>query len=273
MKKFCKMCVKQGRKRPNLVAEKGGKGLCSVHYRRKLAYRGEPQGLVPMGRAQEHLSALRDAGVTLPRMAKLSGVSARSLELILYGERESVRALTEQKILSIGISQATELKDKGKSQVASLGTVRRLQSLRRLGYSIKDLADRVGLTRAALDAILGQPDRKWVNQSTAEAVKKVFAELQATPPPETATTRRAAEVAKERGWPLPLAWDEDAIDDPSAEPHDVERRKTDWYQEYLDIKENLGITTQSQIARRMGIREEALYQRLKRLKQTEESAA
>ncbi|QAY06619.1 hypothetical protein SEA_COOKIES_89 [Mycobacterium phage Cookies] len=273
MKKFCKMCVKQGRKKPNLVAEKGGKGLCSVHYRRKLAYRGEPQGFVSASPAREHLSTLREAGVTLPRMAKLSGVSSRSLECILYGQRASVRALTEQKILSISVSQYAGVEAAGKSQVPALGTVRRLQSLRRLGWSIKYLADRAGLTRAAVDLILRDGDKKWVHQRTAEAVKKLFAELQTTSPPESAYTRRAVATAVKRGWPLPLAWDEDEIDDPAAEPHDIERRGSDWHQEYLDIKENLGITTRRKIAERMGITEETLYQRLKRLQKLEEEAA
>ena len=103
------------------------------------------------------------------------------------------------------------------------GTRRRIQALMRCGWSMSLLATRLGQPRQVLRAKLHVRGR--VTPATAAAVRALYDELWDRPPPAgTRFERRAATMARryatERGWVPPLAWDEDAIDDPAAVPAD-----------------------------------------------------
>lgn len=108
------------------------------------------------------------------------------------------------------------------------GTRRRLQALMRCGWSLSLLAARLGQSRQSLRAKM---HRRRVTAATACAVRGLYDDLWDKPPPEgTRFERRAAtmarEYAQERGWALPMAWDDDQIDDPAASPADGWERGT-----------------------------------------------
>jgi hypothetical protein len=109
------------------------------------------------------------------------------------------------------------------------GTRRRLQALIWNGWSLGALSVRLGCSRQALRVKL---DYARVSAATAAAVRQVYDELWDQPPPERDRfERRAATMARryarERGFAPPLAWDEDAIDDPGAGPADGWERHDD----------------------------------------------
>ena len=101
------------------------------------------------------------------------------------------------------------------------GTRRRLQALMRNGWSMGLLSARLGCTRQVLRKKLGESER--CTAATAAAVRDLYDDLWDQAPPEgDRFERRAATMARryaaERGWVVPLAWDEETIDDPDAGP-------------------------------------------------------
>jgi len=101
------------------------------------------------------------------------------------------------------------------------GTQRRIQALMRNGWSLPLLAGRVGCSRQVLRLILHRSER--VTPATAAAVRALYDDLWDQEPPRGERRQRESvtktrKYAADRGWPPPLAWDDDAIDDPAAGP-------------------------------------------------------
>lgn len=105
----------------------------------------------------------------------------------------------------------------------ALGAVRRLQALQRLGWSMYPIADAAGMDAAVLYQIA---DRKTaVHRTTYEAILRAYERLSMTIPPETTKGERISAVrarkrAERLGYPPPLAWPDDRIDDPNYQPDD-----------------------------------------------------
>jgi transcriptional regulator with XRE-family HTH domain len=91
------------------------------------------------------------------------------------------------------------------------GTNRRLQALAALGWSQSELASRLGFTFQNVSRLATEAR---VNRDTAAKVRALYDELSMTPGPSV----RAQREAQRKGWPVPLAWDDDKIDDPAARP-------------------------------------------------------
>jgi len=104
--------------------------------------------------------------------------------------------------------------------VDAAGTRRRVQALMRNGWSTGALAARSGRTAGAVWQMLRY---ERVSPATAAAWRALYDELWDQEPPhgtrfERQAAARARRHASERGWPPPLAWDDDEIDDPAAVP-------------------------------------------------------
>ena len=109
------------------------------------------------------------------------------------------------------------------------GTRRRLQALIWNGWSLSTLAGRYGCTPKGVRRMLAY---ERVGQGTAGKVRALYDDLwDQSPPQGTPYERRAVTTARgyarERGWVPPLAWDEDAIDDPAAVPAQGWRRRSE----------------------------------------------
>ena len=92
------------------------------------------------------------------------------------------------------------------------GTRRRLQALVAIGWTAPLIGARLDVTQALITRLYHRPR---VNSQTAAAVRALYDELWNVPGPSW-RSRYRARVA---GWPPPLAWDDDTIDDPTAWPH------------------------------------------------------
>lgn len=104
--------------------------------------------------------------------------------------------------------------------VDATGTRRRLQALAALGWSAREIAERHGLHR---DTVRWWYRMPRVERATAVKVAAWYDEMSMMlPPMETSSERRSATTtrgqARAKGWPPPLAWDDDMIDDPNAAP-------------------------------------------------------
>lgn len=100
-----------------------------------------------------------------------------------------------------------------------VGVVRRIQALARLGWSAPQISAECGVPYTTIARLRDQEDRRWVGKDELrDAIAAAYDALSMKVPPYTRWTVRVANVAAAAGWPPPLAWDEDAIDDPTAEP-------------------------------------------------------
>lgn len=183
---------------------------------------------------REHVAALQASGLGLKFVAKRSGVAHGALWKLMYGKKHDgvyvpskrVRRDTADKLLALqpGLSLLAD-----GAKVPGVGTMRRLQALGCLGWSIGRLAVECGLDRQALDRAMHGGD---VQVATARAAAAAYERLWDTAAPENDHRERIAASrsrrrAQELGWAPALAWDDDAIDDPAAAPlhrlHDDQR--------------------------------------------------
>lgn len=101
--------------------------------------------------------------------------------------------------------------------VPAIGAVRRLRALAAIGWPNGLLAQRLDV-EAAIIRYLIQPQKRWrpkvVDAAIADRIAARFEQMQLMPGPCDKTRRQARSLA----WAPPLAWDEEALDDPDARP-------------------------------------------------------
>lgn len=112
--------------------------------------------------------------------------------------------------------------------IPALGTHRRLQALMAAGWNAALLAREAGRAERWVSNILA---RQRVNRTTARRVIDLYDRLWDQPPPQGTSGQKAAvtivrRLARERGWLLPMALDDDRIDDPAWTPDRVSDRRT-----------------------------------------------
>lgn len=95
--------------------------------------------------------------------------------------------------------------------VDSTGAHRRLQALACMGHDAARIARHIGLSTAAVHHLLR---RKNVLAGKLALVKKAYADLADV----QGTSWRVRQIAADKNWAPPMAWDDDTIDDPNAEP-------------------------------------------------------
>lgn len=142
------------------------------------------------------------------------------------------------------------------SRLPATGTRRRLQALAALGWPSAEIAARLGVSDAAV--IARTSSSRTVDRTNAARIRRVYDELSMTVGPSSITRKRA--LAK--GWVPPLAWDDDSIDDPSAEPQGVGYMRTpvaDTIRELQDLGLDL-----NQIADRLRVTKNAVELALSR---------
>lgn len=219
------------------------RNLCNPHY----IASGQAHGYVDAGPARERLKVLRGHGLTIV-MLETYGVT-RSVIARVDRREQQIHRLTEQRILNIPIPISVIPSG---AEVPALGTVRRLQALAAIGWPQTVMADRLGMTQSMLGNRMG---RTHVTAKTAAMIADLFTELQSVPGPSQISRQRA--IAK--GWEPPFAWDEESIDDPSAElGKPVPSTASERIQELHD----LGIRDVYRIAERLGIKPASVERQL-----------
>lgn len=177
---------------------------------------GTWQPFVDADPARRHLRALSTAGVGRRRVAELTGLTETCLTRLTSGgpngrpPTRRIRPDTERKILAIAsVDVAAGV------IIDSTGTVRRLRALHALGWTFTALAAEIGWTVQNLSTMLGAAR---VTRNTADLVTALYDRLSMTTAPDTPSASRSRRAAARNGWFTPLAWDDDAIDDPAAVP-------------------------------------------------------
>lgn len=161
---------------------------------------------------------------------------------------------------------------RGPAHRDATGVTRRLQALAAIGWSIEDLAARIGVTPRAVQLWRGG-HYPTVRPETAATVGRLYEELQGTAGPSP----RSRENATRSGWASPLAWDDDAIDDPAAEPIGVGAPQRHARVDLGEVRflESFGMSRNS-VATRLGVAPESIeraeYRALERTRAAVERA-
>lgn len=106
----------------------------------------------------------------------------------------------------------------GEIMIDGTGTRRRVQAMVSLGWSLGEIGARIGMRHYSVSDLLEKPGLRRVYPPTAEKVRAVYDEIGMLPAPDDWLHQRNARMAKGRGFPGPLAWDDEMIDDPHAIP-------------------------------------------------------
>jgi len=181
--------------------------------RRQQAYGRYDQHQRPATHARNHIKTLRQTGIVIGQIAKLSGVSTDTIGRISLGKNKTIQAITEKKILAIKPDPANV---RPVTLIDGTGTARRLQALVTLGWSQAGLGRMLGAETPQMWKIIhGQP----VTQAMANRITDLYNELWNREPPqetyaEKHSYRTAKNAARRNGWLPPLCWDEDRMDDP-----------------------------------------------------------
>jgi len=213
------------------IGSNSGRGMCkgcyTRHIRRETAYgRWEPRVTTDATRA--HLEQLFEIGLRQTQIARLSGLSKATVATAADLETERISAETEAAILAVPVPEHVSEVAADEARVPILGARRRIQALVADGHSQRELADEIGLSPVGtgIGNLVGRTTNSdgQVRGSTSAVidrrVRETFERLQMQP----GTSERARRMGQRNGWPLPLEWDEDAIDHPDAEP--VSARRT-----------------------------------------------
>ena len=209
--------------RPDCEKPATRRGLCHAdymaHMTRQMAYGRWESGYVDAQPAREHVAQLRAAGMGTRTIAQTAGISRTILQCLIHGKprpgaehrdppSKTIARYNAEKILAVPIPN--DVRD-GSGNIDALGTRRRLQALIAYGYSQRDISRRLGYAADNLSSIVNG-DLAAVKPSTRERVARLFSELQVTP----GDCARSRNRGRANRWPLPLDWDEDTIDDPTA---------------------------------------------------------
>jgi hypothetical protein len=243
--------------------------------RREVAYGRWDRGYVPAGPVREHLEALRAGGMTLRQMVELSGAPLTVIrDTLSPGRRvgrtgERITRRNAEKILAVKPTA-----DPHSRVVPVTGTMRRIRALTAIGWTYAQQAARCG-TNPRTFMFIAAGRVATVERSTEERVRAMYDELWDKPAdPEDQYLKsgsvRALKAAERKGWPPPLAWDDDTIDDPDTEPLEVRRAPAKRYRNRDAVVEDLDWLHRTGVhpdvaARRLGMSRRALEQAARRV--------
>lgn len=106
--------------------------------------------------------------------------------------------------------------------VPARGTLRRIEALQALGWSMATIGRRTGHSEYWA-YVIRRHER--VHESTAREISRVYEELSMTLPPETMYTARTRASARAKGYAPPLAWDDIDRDEAPAAMGGPERKQ------------------------------------------------
>lgn len=241
---------------------------------------GQWQPLVDADRVRQHLQMLNEHGITAHRVAEIVGVGHCSLHPLFqpqHGRRRpvryAVRAETAAKILALTPEAVTS------AHVHPIGTARRLQALVAIGWPMRYLGQHLDLGETYVHQLIKRSSKDHrVLATTALKVADGYERLKNERPARHGTAPRiikmARNMAASRGWPPPKYWATrmDVIDDPDFTPEYKVTRGEILASEARWLVDTAGLN-HDDVADRLGVSKEHLYQTLKRHPQSYAEAA
>ncbi|NUQ95350.1 MAG: LacI family DNA-binding transcriptional regulator [Streptomyces sp.] len=192
----------------------------SRNTRRQQAY-GRWEPLVDPAPVRAHVEALQAAGLGLHRIAELAGVAQSTVSRLLYGKngrppQQKMQRAKAERILAVQVCPDAHANG---AMIDATGSRRRIQALVALGWTHRALAPHIGVHPMYVGDFT---TNTLVTAVHARTVAAVYNQLWNKDPLQHGVTKggakRSRNLAARRGWPPPLAWDDETIDDPTAEP-------------------------------------------------------
>lgn len=200
---------------------------CAAEERRRRldAHIGVEPRRIDAGPVREHIKALQHDGLGYRRIGELAGLARSTVVKIAYRDPGRTDGLPQQRVWAdtacriLAVTASPTVVSDG-SVVDATGAIRRIQALQACGWSRRSLAARLGVEHNTLNHIFAT---RGATGRMARAITALYEELwdQAPPagtPHERAAITRSLHTARANGWAVPMAWDDDAIDDPAARP-------------------------------------------------------
>lgn len=215
--------------------------------------------LVPIEPARAHAQRLHAHGMSVEGIAEVAGVPWASINTLIYPRvnddpakmlRRNADRVLAARVTHVGVSPHRK--------VPATGSSRRLRALMAIGWPNRHLAAELGVHEQQTSAIANR--KKSVTAATATRIQELYDRLSMTPGPRPADKR----------WPPPLAWDDDTIDDPDAQPYGMGTSRPSGAAA-LELHQ-MGLTLPA-IAQRLGIKEESARRAIERARAREEGAA
>lgn len=171
---------------------------------------------MPADPIRTHLRDLIEGGASVRGIGEVAGVPASVVSRIARGQQPTV---TRRLAAALGAVTMSSLTGRANPQgfVPKIGAVRRIQAMQALGHSAKDIAAGTGLGDRDVYNVVNQAGQ-WISRAKWEAIVAAYQALSMT----LGTNRHALIAARRAGYPPPLAWDEEDLDDPHGRPrHDA----------------------------------------------------
>jgi hypothetical protein len=164
--------------------------------------------------AREHVAHLVAMGLTPEAIARAARVNPGIVGALHKGRRPQMDYRTAAALLAV-----THHPHPNQAVCLTVGAARRAYALAAMGWPLAWLSRNLGVRPHNLSRMLKQPRisyRYWV------AIRDLYETHAHLPGPSASARDRARRLA----WPPPLAWDDDLIDDPDAQPEGVGWRRT-----------------------------------------------
>ena len=166
---------------------------------------------VPVDRARAHVRRLLELGLTKEAIARAAGIAPGHAARIAFDSpADPPKRLIDRRV-ERAVLAVTHMPHPRQAVCLAIGARRRAEALAALGWSMTWQAQQLGKATANY---CGEISKTRVSYPTWVAVRDLYDQHCMTLGPST----KAASIAKARGWVPPLAWDDDAIDDPAAQP-------------------------------------------------------
>ncbi|WP_141215257.1 MULTISPECIES: hypothetical protein [unclassified Rhodococcus (in: high G+C Gram-positive bacteria)] len=159
--------------------------------------------LVDTTAVREHIARLESVGMSIAMIARAAGITDTQISLYKSGQPSTRRGYAAAVLAVDGRPS------KHQAYVLAVGSVRRLQGLARIGYTLEQIATEVGMSWSSLSRV--RCSTGAVLWETHVAVRDVFNRLGIDGGSEIARQR-----AIRKGWVHPFEWTD--IDDPFEVP-------------------------------------------------------
>lgn len=160
-----------------------------------------------------HIEQLRASGASMRAIADKAGVSASQVSKIAGGQAH-VRRPYAARIQAV--TPAAILARSGADDfVPAVGARRRIEALQAIGHSSTTIAMAMadGTSADAVRNVKNHPG-DWISRANHDRVLWAYKQLWDKP----GSSRQTLAAARRLGFAPPLAWDEETLDDPTAQP-------------------------------------------------------
>lgn len=246
----CKEAARRYRKRRHLNLEQG------------------KSRLVDAGPVKRHLIAAKLAGVSVKEIARAANVGPSVAQEAYHGQHARISAETAARILAVDIAS---IRANGWSLVDATGSIRRVRALSSLGWTGRDIATGLRISRPTVTRLLAGTFE--VASGVRDAVTVGYRRMLTQAPPartsrqrtDSAMTRRRA---AEKGWVGPLAWED--IDN-DEQPLELEPWEAGPVIDTIRDLEHQGLTRDG-IAGRLGVKRRTVDRAITRATRKDQAA-